>query len=414
MLVSSMAIAITAVAATAAPHPTPASATDPTEARVGIAPNPMQIISDNEIIIDGVTYTSWDEVAQSGFFQSVGTRCAAHPSGHDIDLRGSSADCNFTRTNVEPQYQPDEGLLRIPVVVHVIQRTNGTGFISEAEVRSQIDILNEDFQAIAGTNGANGNFANIEFFLATQDPQGNPTDGITYSTNNTWFNDSGSYWNTLAWDTDHYLNIYTNSASGNLGYVPDLPQGTGLVGSNSDRVVILHSTFGRNAPFSPFNLGRTVTHEVGHYMGLYHTFNGGCQSVSNCSANGDRICDTNPESSPTFGCPGSRTSCGLPAPKDNYMDYADDICMEKFTEDQVNRMRCTLQNFRPDLAITGPSPCNDADTAEPFGVLDLSDVNAFISAFTSQSDAADLAAPAGIFDLADVQAFISSFNAGCP
>lgn len=257
-------------------------------------------------------------------------------------------------------------------------RTNGTGFINEDRVRSQIDILNEDFLAISGTLGGGGDDAQIEFFLATEDPQGNPTNGITYSTNNTWFNDGGSYWNTLAWDTNRYLNIYTNSASGALGYVPDLPQG-GIVGSNSDRVVVLYSTFGRNAPLSPFNLGRTGTHEVGHYLGLYHTFNGGCQSTSNCSANGDRICDTNPESSPTFGCPGARTSCGLPAPLDNYMDYSDDFCMRRFTPNQINRMRCTIEHYRSNLAITGPSACNAADIAEPFGVLDLADVNAFVS-----------------------------------
>ena len=413
MLVSSMAIAIAAAAATAAPQAAAESIVSPSEGRIGITPDPMQIISDNEIIIDGVTYNSWDEVALSGYFQSIGTRCAAHPSGHDVVLRGSGTDCNFTRTNVENQYEPDQGLLRIPVVVHVIQSSNGTGFISESRVESQIDILNEDFLAISGTFGEDGDNAQIEFFLATEDPQGNPTNGITYSTNNSWFNDSGSYWNSLAWDTDRYLNIYTNSASGALGYVPDLPQG-GIPGSNSDRVVVLYSTFGRNAPFAPFNLGRTGTHEVGHYMGLYHTFNGGCQSTSNCSTNGDRICDTNPESSPTFGCPGSRTSCGLPAPSDNYMDYSDDFCMRRFTPDQINRMRCTLEHFRPNLAITGPSACNSADIAEPFGVLDLSDVNGFVDAFAAQQATADLAAPNGVFDLSDVQAFVSGFNAGCP
>ena len=409
MFVSSLAIAATAIAASGAPQ----SATGPTEGRVAIGANPVEIVSDSEIIIDGVTYASWDEVAQSGFFQSVGTRCAAHPSGHDIDLRGSGADCNFTRTLVEDQYEPDQGLLRIPVVVHVIQQTNGTGALSDERVTSQIDILNEDFLAIAGSFGDMGDDAQIEFFLATEDPQGNPTTGITRSTNNTWFNDSGSYWNTLAWDTSRYLNIYTNSASGALGYVPDLPQG-GIVGSNSDRVVVLYSTFGRNAPFSPFNLGRTGTHEVGHYLGLYHTFNGGCQSASSCSTNGDRICDTNPESSPTFGCPGSRSSCGTIAPSDNYMDYSDDFCMRRFTPNQINRMRCTLEHFRPNLAITGPSPCSAADAAEPFGVLDLADANAFISAFVAQDGSADLAAPAGVFDLADVQAFVMGFNAGCP
>ncbi len=383
------------------------------DGRMAIGRAAFEVVSDTEIVADGVTYSSWQELMATGYFDQEGTRCRTLPSMVEVDLRGSSFDCSFSRTNVEAQYDPSNGLIRIPVVVHVIQNTSGTGSMTDSRVRSQIEILNEDFMALAGSNGANGNDAQIEFFLATEDPSGNPTTGITRSTNNTWFNDGGSYWNSLAWDTNRYLNIYTNSASGALGYVPDLPQG-GIVGSNADRVVVLYSTFGRNAPFNPFHLGRTGTHEVGHYLGLYHTFNGGCASVSSCSTNGDRICDTNPESSPTFGCPGSRTSCGQQAPKDNYMDYSDDICMEQFTDDQNNRMRCTLEHYRPNLGITGPTPCNAGDVAEPYGVLDLNDVNTFVGAFVAQDAAADLAAPFGVFDLNDLAAFVNAFNDGCP
>ena len=383
------------------------------DGRMAIGRAAFEVVSDTEIVADGVTYSSWQELMATGYFDQEGTRCRTLPSMVEVDLRGSSFDCSFSRTNVEPQYDPLNGLIRIPVVVHVIQNTSGTGSMTDSRVQSQIEILNEDFRALAGTNGSNGNDAHIEFFLATEDPSGNPTTGITRSTNNTWFNDGGSYWNSLAWDTNRYLNIYTNSASGALGYVPDLPQG-GIVGSNADRVVILYSTFGRNAPFNPFHLGRTGTHEVGHYLGLYHTFNGGCASASSCSTNGDRICDTNPESSPTFGCPGSRSSCGAQAPKDNYMDYSDDICMEQFTDDQNNRMRCTLEHYRPNLGITGPTPCNAGDVAEPYGVLDLNDVNTFVGAFVAQDAVADLAAPIGVFDLNDLAAFVSAFNDGCP
>lgn len=383
------------------------------DGRMAIGRAAFEVISDTEIVADGVTYSSWQELMATGYYDQEGTRCRTLPSMVEVDLRGSSFDCSFSRTNVEAQYDPSNGLIRIPVVVHVIQNTSGTGSMTDSRVRSQIEILNEDFMALAGSNGANGNDAQIEFFLATEDPSGNPTTGITRSTNNTWFNDGGSYWNSLAWDTNRYLNIYTNSASGALGYVPDLPQG-GIVGSNADRVVVLYSTFGRNAPFNPFHLGRTGTHEVGHYLGLYHTFNGGCASASSCSTNGDRICDTNPESSPTFGCPGSRTSCGQQAPKDNYMDYSDDICMEQFTDDQNNRMRCTLEHYRPNLGITGPTPCNAGDVAEPYGVLDLNDVNTFVGAFVAQDAAADLAAPFGVFDLNDLAAFVNAFNDGCP
>lgn len=382
----------------------------------GMRDKNMEIISESEIIIDGHTYTSWEAVIQSGYYGHQDTRCGI-PSREVMqigaqEIAGSSgADCNFARTRIEPQYEPSVAKYRIPVVVHVIQRTNGTGNISDARVRSQIDILNEDFQAIAGTNGRFGNDAQIEFYLATEDPSGNPTNGITRSTNNTWFNDGGSYWNTLAWDTNRYLNIYTNSASGALGYVPNLPA-SGIAGSNSDRVVVLYSSFGRNAPLAPYNLGRTATHEVGHYLGLDHTFAGGC---SNSFTSGDLIVDTNPESSPTGGCPGSRTSCGLPAPFDNYMDYSDDRCMEQFTPQQNNRMRCSLINWRPNLyeLAVAPEPCSEIDLMEPFGSYDFGDVSAFLFLFADQDSGADLD-NSGSIDFGDVSAFLSLFAAGCP
>ena len=372
----------------------------------------FQIISDNEIIIDGVTYNSWDEVAQSGFHHLEETRCKTISFNFGDDTpRGGSADCSFSRTNIEAQYDPSVRKYRIPVVVHIITNSSGsTGNIPDSRVYSQIDVMNEDFLAIAGTNGAPGTDVQIEFYLATEDPDGNPTTGITRSANTTWFNDGGSYWNSLAWDTNRYLNIYTNSAGGALGYVPNLPQG-GIAGSSSDRVVVLYSTFGRNAPYVPFHLGRTSTHEVGHYLGLEHTFNGGC---SNSYTSGDLIVDTNPESSPTFGCPGNRSSCGQQAPFHNYMDYSDDICMNQFTPEQANRMRCTLEHYRPLLySVAGPTGCSPADIAEPFGALNFFDVSAYLSAFNAQDDAADLDNN-GEWNFFDVSFFLATYNQGCP
>ncbi|MDP6839512.1 MAG: zinc metalloprotease [Planctomycetota bacterium] len=312
----------------------------------------------------GHTFASWADYVSSPYFQGWGLRCGTVPRETPANILDQPLappnDCAYGSTNPQSEYDPTF-TLDIPVVVHVIERTNGTGHITEARVRSQIDILNEDFQAIAGSNGANGNNGMIQFHLATVDPDGNATTGITYSVNNTWYNDSGSYWNTLAWDTNNYLNIYTNNAGGYLGYVPDLPQG-GIVGSNSDRVVVLHSSFGDNGPIGPpYNQGRTTTHEVGHYLGLWHTFDGGCGSASNCYNTGDRICDTNAESGPEYGC-SAGSSCGSTDPIHNYMDYSEDLCMWEFSPEQINRMRCTLEHYRPDLAETGgggAGPAND-------------------------------------------------------
>lgn len=299
------------------------------------------------ITVDGQTFQTWTDYVNSATFRSKNLRCFSPE--RDPSILSPPSDCSANSTNPSIEYDATT-LRRIPVVVHVITNTAGTaGNISDALVQSQIDILNEDFRAIMGTNGANGFDTGIEFFLATEDPNGLPTNGITRSANTTWYNDSGSYWNTLAWDPDVYLNIYTNQASGALGYVPFLPQTSpSSIGTNSDRVVVLWSSFGLNAPIGPpYNKGRTTTHEVGHYLGLFHTFSGGCGTTA-CYSTGDLICDTQRESSPNFSCPGGG-SCSSADPIDNYMNYSDDLCMERFTEEQSRRMRCTLDFWRPDI-----------------------------------------------------------------
>jgi hypothetical protein len=329
--------------------------------------------------INGLEFESWQDYVNSDWFRQNGMRCGTQISvPEDAMALGVPNDCGASNTNPLAEYDPG-AIVTIPVVVHVITNTAGTvGQVSDALVHSQIDILNEDFLAMAGTNGANGNYAAIQFQLATEDPLGNPTTGITHSANTTWYNDGGNYWNTLAWDTDVYLNIYTNSAQGFLGYVPNIPQGGG-VGTNSDRVVILWSAFGRNAPIGPpYDQGRTATHEVGHYLGLYHTFQS-CGTVANCHTSGDYVCDTNPESGPQFGCPTGATSCSPPAaaPIDNYMDYTDDLCMEEFTPEQVNRMRCTIEHWRPNLPLPGAVSANLLAGRSPGALLHQNVPNPF-------------------------------------
>ncbi len=283
------------------------------------------------------TFANWTAYVQSPFFQEHGLRCGADRLPLPLAL-GATSDCSSSHTEPAAEYDPQNGADHvIPVVFHILRRTDGTGEISNALIDTQIDVLNEDFGAYG--SGAPGTDTRIQFTLA----------GITRSSNNTWYNDGGTYYNTLAWDPTQYLNIYTNTASGNLGYAY-VPSGGGVVGNTWDRVVVYWSTVGRPGPYgAPYDLGRTVTHEVGHYLGLYHTFDGGCSSLSNCYNNGDLICDTGPESSPNFS-PCTRVTCGNPDPTHNYMDYSDDVCMNQFTLDQAHRMRCTLANFRVDLA----------------------------------------------------------------
>lgn len=279
-------------------------------------------------------------------------RCATPPRDPARVVPEGPGDCSFGATNPLAQYATTS-VYRIPVVVHVIQATNGQGALSDPLIKSQIDILNEDFRAKAGTPGAQGFDTGIEFYLATTTPTGAATTGITRTTNDQWFQDLGNYWTPLAWDTNRYLNIYTNEASGALGYVVNLPQAGGLVGTTQDRVVIWWGAFGRSALGGPpYNLGRSCTHEVGHYLGLFHPFDNGCGSPGACYTTGDLICDTAPEALPQFGCPVGAFSCGTPDPIRNYMDYTDDACMTHFTSEQARRMRCTIQFWRPRVATS--------------------------------------------------------------
>lgn len=276
--------------------------------------------------------------------------------GPTTQPRGTQADCSDSFTNPSAEYAPSIIKYIIPVVVHVMRSEDGTmGHISEETIRDQINVLNEDFLALPDTPGENGTNVNIEFYLATRDPNGNPTNGITYSDNQTWHVDGGAYYLTLAWDPDRYLNIYTADLGQDfLGYVnqPQL-ENLGAVGLPMDRAVVHYASFGRD---DPVHAGRILTHEIGHYLGLYHPWHNGCQSAfpPNCYSTGDFVCDTSPQDSPNFGCQPSKLSCGNVDPIDNYMCYTDGICLTNFTQDQARRIRCTLINWRPDLFQAAP------------------------------------------------------------
>jgi hypothetical protein len=314
------------------------------------------------VLAASLAFLPWAQGAESASSPTDLERCgtleardAVAASPRLWSLQAGPADCDGSSTAPPRTFVPMP-LVTIPVVVHVIMDSAcAQGVVSDALVHSQIDVLNEDYRAIPGSHGGAGRDAHIQFALATEDPGGNPTTGITRDCNTTWFNDQGNYFDTLAWDPHRYMNIYTNTASGARGYVPFLPAdgGGSMVGTNADRVVINFLAFGRPGPTPPYDNGRTTTHETGHFFGLYHPYLNACgtPTAPGCLSTGDLICDTPPDDTSHHGCATGQTSCGgFPIPAWDYMELSDDLCMTGFTSNQGRRMRCTLTWYRTDLA----------------------------------------------------------------
>ena len=248
-------------------------------------------------------------------------------------------------------------VITIPVVVHVVYY-NSNENISTAQVQSQIDILNEDFRRLnADASNTPAGFQSvavdteIEFCLATTDPNGNSTTGITRTaTSQSSFstNDGVKYTSSGgidAWNTSEYMNVWVCDLSGGLLGYAQFPGGP----ASSDGIVCDYAYFGNiGTATAPFNLGRTATHEVGHYLNLRHIW-----GDSNC---GNDFCNDTPEhSGSNYGCPNypSTSNCsGNGAYGDmfmNYMDYTDDACMNMFSQDQKTRMIAAINNFRSGL-----------------------------------------------------------------
>ena len=280
---------------------------------------------------------------------------------------------------------------RIPVVVHVVHN-NASNFIggsnntniSDEQIKTQIRVLNEDYRRKVGTNGFNANpigaDMEIEFELATKDPQGNATNGITRTYNEQISfdlqEDGPNLANLIRWNYEKYLNIWVvKGKNGTIGY-SEFPYDSNLIGLDStpddiagqqvfDGVIIDYQNFGTSCSGcatlrSNYNLGRTTTHEVGHWLGLLHP-------------NGDEICGNDYcEDTPRIErmnngitCDKITSNCGNVVRTnliEDYMDYSPDRCMNIFTLDQKNRTRAALQNsLRRQRLLQSLEPLEEKD-----------------------------------------------------
>ena len=246
------------------------------------------------------------------------------------------------------------GILTIPVIVHVIWHTSAEN-ISDAQIESQIDVLNEDFRRNnPDASNTPSDFTSvasdveIEFILSdiirkntTQssfsisDANGNGVFDLSEEqTAGIKFNTNGS----AAISTDKYLNMWVCNLSGGLLGYAQFPGGE----SSTDGVVITFDSFGRTGTLNPpFDEGRTATHEIGHWLNLNHIWG---DDGTSCFGT-DNVGDTPNQAGPNYGCPSHpHLSCSSNDMFMNYMDYTDDGCMNIFTQGQKTRMHALFSS----------------------------------------------------------------------
>ncbi|MFJ9556796.1 zinc metalloprotease [Nocardiopsis sp. NPDC101807] len=250
---------------------------------------------------------------------------AAAPEGGELTpQQAEDYDRRFREALVPLRGQEIQAPRSVPVVVHVISAEDGRGDVPQARVEDQIEVLNTAFSGGYATEGADTGFR----FELTE---------TTRTVDDTWFTRFDEHRDTIRAELHRggagTLNVYTAQlGTGLLGY-SSFPQDYEAA-PDQDGVVLSHDTLpggGRDG----FDLGHTGTHEVGHWLGLFHTFQNGCASP------GDYVDDTPYEREAASGCPVGRDSCPRQRgddPVTNFMNYSDDGCMTHFTEGQARRI----------------------------------------------------------------------------
>ena len=313
---------------------------------------------------------------------------AAHPElGARLHGMPLSSNKSKEEHTSEQGPSPVPQIITIPVVIHIIYNKPEQN-ISDAQVMSQIEVLNRDFRGVnSDRKKTPDHFASaaadcgIEFRLAKRDPDGRPTTGIIRKqTAIQYFGlddrvKTSSKEGDDAWDSNQYLNIWVcNLAGGVLGY-SSTPGGP----VEKDGVVISAYAFGTTGIVNrPFNMGRTATHEIGHWLDLRHIW-------GDTYCGDDKVEDTPPQMTSNRGCPsGTKFTCGTGGKGDmymNFMDLTDDACMFMFSNGQKERMRLLFEKGQArsallsskalDTVTISPYPAEDAVTRPVTATVDV-------------------------------------------
>lgn len=254
-------------------------------------------------------------------------------------------------------------VINVKVYWHTFVNSSGQGRLEEATIRKQMEVINLAFSALPSVYDECPN--SFTYGRAIETPFRFEMASVDEIEDDEAFDldspESDDKRRELRKGTCADMNVFTGQ-TGSLGFAY-LPPGCGsgdTVSNKLDAVMLNYESL-PDAAFTGFNEGDTAVHEVGHWLGLDHTFNGGC------TAGGDQVADTPPEESAAFGCPIGRDTCSDDQGEDpihNFMDYTDDCCMYRFTEGQVRRMVTQVGLFR-NLVAAPPTPPTPTTTTPP-------------------------------------------------